>query len=45
MGLEFHWKWVFYKYIAPTALEIDINERGLSGVALVTSSAVGAKSL
>jgi hypothetical protein len=20
MGLEYHWEWVFYKYIAPTAL-------------------------
>jgi hypothetical protein len=42
MGLGFHWKLVFYKYIAPTALRININERGLSRVALVTGSAVGA---
>jgi hypothetical protein len=40
LGLGFHWKLVFYKYIAPTALGIDINERGLSGVALVNGSAV-----
>jgi hypothetical protein len=45
MGLGFHWEWVFYKYIATTALEIDINKRGLSGDTLVTRSAVGAKSL